>query len=723
MSEAQKNKPASPAGPETQAQRWAKYGANVALMVVLAIVLAGLVTYIAEAHDLRVDTTAQGINSLKPQTRNVLRDLNTDIKLVSLYSKAESADGSARGARPIDRGALVADLLDNYQRASKHITTQVIDPTDNAKVAALQTELDDRYGGKDIAQYKRYIEGYDKVSDQLADLITKETGKIGALVTANQNEEIGPQIRDGYNKMSRSLVTTRDDVHRHLREHRPNYRGLTDAIRNTLETISASEKNILAFFQKNKDNPQIAEPIRQYMAQGAAPNQQIEKIADDEVARISKLADLKVDELQQAMDVPNPVLVLGPTNWRVLSESQIWPTNNAARSDPDGKVMPEFAGEQQITASIIGLTSPSKPKVVFLRPGGGPLTSPGIPLFQPGGPLADFADRLRQYNFDVLEKDMSGTWAMQSQMSGRPSAPEPSWEEIQDAVWIVLDIGRPIQGTEPVGTKLAEHLGHGGAALVLWNPPGPNAGPGPGGDPFQPVLAGFGVDIHPDMLAVHEQTAPPPNAGMDPFQDFLRRPYVFDVRQYGDAELAKPVQNLESLMILVGPTTTHPVSGYTVQNLLPIPDAPAAPRSWGAKNYQDLLTGGSAPTFNKLTDLSGPLYGGAVVEKKGGGRLVVIGCIEFVINDLLEARDESIAHNEGRWVARFPGNGELAMNSVYWLSKMDSLIALSPAALQVSRISNISDATLGFWRVGVLLVLLPLAVIGSGIGVYFARRD
>jgi hypothetical protein len=34
-----------------------------------------------------------------------------------------------------------------------------------------------------------------------------------------------------------------------------------------------------------------------------------------------------------------------------------------------------------------------------------------------------------------------------------------------------------------------------------------------------------------------------------------------------------------------------------------------------------------------------------------------------------------------------------------------------------------SPATLNFWRVGVLLVLLPLAVLLCGVGVYFSRRD
>jgi hypothetical protein len=54
---------------------------------------------------------------------------------------------------------------------------------------------------------------------------------------------------------------------------------------------------------------------------------------------------------------------------------------------------------------------------------------------------------------------------------------------------------------------------------------------------------------------------------------------------------------------------------------------------------------------------------------------------------------------------------------------MDSMIALSPAALQVSRISDMSSGVLGFWRIGVLLVLLPLGVLAGGVGMYLSRRD
>ena len=50
-------------------------------------------------------------------------------------------------------------------------------------------------------------------------------------------------------------------------------------------------------------------------------------------------------------------------------------------------------------------------------------------LYEVHRTAAFVADRLREYNIEVLEKDISGQWqmqAMQMQMQGMPLAPEPS---------------------------------------------------------------------------------------------------------------------------------------------------------------------------------------------------------------------------------------------------------------------------------------------------------
>jgi hypothetical protein len=121
-------------------------------------------------------------------------------------------------------------------------------------------------------------------------------------------------------------------------------------------------------------------------------------------------------------------------------------------------------------------------------------------------------------------------------------------------------------------------------------------------------------------------------------------------------------------------------------------------------------------------DVPPPIYAGAAVERDAGGRLVVIGSLQFVMNDFLSIPDMEYAR-QGIPVARFPGNAELFTNSIFWLSKMETMIAISPAAMEVSRIAPMTDGTLSALRIGVLLVGLPLAVVIAGAVVYFARRD
>jgi hypothetical protein len=80
-------------------------------------------------------------------------------------------------------------------------------------------------------------------------------------------------------------------------------------------------------------------------------------------------------------------------------------------------------------------------------------------------------------------------------------------------------------------------------------------------------------------------------------------------------------------------------------------------------------------------------------------------------------------YRQGLRVARYPANAELFANSVFWLSKMEPMIAISPSAMEVSRIASMSNTSLNIWRIGVLLIGLPGLVILAGALVYIARQD
>src|SRR5438067_2015482 len=146
------SEPTKPSMPESQKERWVKYGANVALVSIIAILLADLVTYLAQRTNRRIDTTASGAYSLKPQTVNLIRDLKGKTKLVSLYQKPTPEEAAAD---KMDFSQPVVDLLDEYRRKGKNIEVDSIDPVANpSKVDDLITEVTNKYGGE-VAKYKK----------------------------------------------------------------------------------------------------------------------------------------------------------------------------------------------------------------------------------------------------------------------------------------------------------------------------------------------------------------------------------------------------------------------------------------------------------------------------------------------------------------------------------------------------------------------------------------
>ena len=220
-----------------------------------------------------------------------------------------------------------------------------------------------------------------------------------------------------------------------------------------------------------------------------------------------------------------------------------------------------------MTAAILALGGGGgKPKVAFVRAGGPPLTI-AMP-FGPGGeaPMSDAAERLQLYNFDVVEKDLTGSFARQSQ----GMFPEASDEDLKSALWIVWDYGRPQPNPETgeggsIAPQVAQHLQEGGSAIVL---------AAARSDPMTEALSPWGVDLRADAVVVHEKIPSAGSNSRDIVETVLRYPYVFDLHNYGDHPLAKPLDSLEGLFATMAPVSWRKTKGCHAEPLLPVPTAP-----------------------------------------------------------------------------------------------------------------------------------------------------
>jgi len=713
MAEETKQPEAERGTPESQKQRWIKYGSNVVLTVIVVILLAAAVTYLAQLYNRRVDTTAQRVYSLKPQTLAIIRDLDQPVRIVGLYHRPDQPrEGEA------DYAQVVSDLLKEYQQKGRNITVEMIDPVkDVAKKEELINYVTQHYGGE-VQRYREFVENFPKAVQPIRDFANAELPLVQALPfdaipSRPLRDDVEPTVKS-VEVFTRVLDNAQEEVEQRLRLKPPDYRGAVDAIDMRLEPISQAIDEILRRFEGYQNSQNLAEPIRAYVAQATPRYQQVKQVIDDILQRGQDLGELKLDEVRQKLNERNPILVLGRDEMRSLSFQQIWQEDRTARElVPDAQPQPRFAGEQQITTAIFSLTQPARQKIAFVRTGGPPLTTPGFPLFQRGGPFSEVAQRLRDYNFEVLEKDLSGMWAMQAQMQQMmPPPPEPSDEELRNAIWIVVNMPMDRRmGMPPASpaASLHEHLSNGGGAMVLMMPQA---------DDLAVALKEWGVEALTDAILVHEVPRIEGDGPQDIAERAQREPYIFVINDFGDHPLARPLRTLDGLLIGMTPIRSTEAPGLSSSPLLPIP---TQPRSWGERDLTSIEERQLA--FDPERDVAPPLYGGAAVDKEGAGRLVVFGGFSLFTDGIVSFPDLEMLRTQRRLVTRFPGNGELFANAVFWLANMETMMAISPAAMEISRIAPMSDTVATTWRTGVLMIGLPLLVVLAGIGVYFMRRD
>jgi hypothetical protein len=248
-------------------------------------------------------------------------------------------------------------------------------------------------------------------------------------------------------------------------------------------------------------------------------------------------------------------------------------------------------------------------------------------------------------------------------------------------------------------------------------------------NPMPEILGQWGVSAKTNSIMIHD--SPPPDerqTGDWITTQIMGDQLIFVLTKYGQHPLATPIQGLGLIGVGLSPIlpTIPAPAGVKVTPLLPVPTRPNDPRSWEAADAQlvtQMREAGQKIAFNPSNgdvdnDPQSPFYAAAAIEKTGAGRLVVVGSLQIVLAQFLELPDP----NEPT-VKRFPGNAEFIMNSLFWLAKMDQMLAISPHALETSRIKEMSQASQSFWRFGVLTAGMPLAVVFCGFLVYLRRRD
>jgi ABC-type uncharacterized transport system involved in gliding motility auxiliary subunit len=129
-----------------------------------------------------------------------------------------------------------------------------------------------------------------------------------------------------------------------------------------------------------------------------------------------------------------------------------------------------------------------------------------------------------------------------------------------------------------------------------------------------------------------------------------------------------------------------------------------------ASYAKDKITPGKNPDFEPGKDQKGPLTLGAAASKgvsdKKEARLVVIGDSDFASNGVIRVQSFR--------------NADLFLNSVNWLAEDEDLISIRPKSVTNRSVTMSASQQRTFFLLSV--AFMPLAVIGSGIYIWFKRR-
>jgi hypothetical protein len=707
--------------PQTQGQRWIKYGSNVILSSLIVIALAVLVTWMAQARAQRIDTTIGSTQSLRPQTLSYIKELPQKIRLYGLYPKVKSDSHEQDFYQP------VADLLNEYAAKGKNISAEMIDPdTQKDEFNNLVAEVSNRFGG-DVKEYKSVISDSAATNAKLQKFSEDEFAAYRQL-PADQVQD--PQLKQNMViafptllQIPQELPKLQSVVDADMEQQVPSYKDAVQQIAQVYSNVEQILDLFSALLASVKNGAGVPKSIQDYIPGAEQRTSDTRKIVESMLQRIRKLPPLtELDEFRQELRSQS-ILVLTDDGYRIIQFSQAWilpQTLGYGQVSTDFKPRMTFAGEQRVTAALVTLTAPKKPMVVFMR-AEGPLIATRTENMVGGRP-PDFlaiAERLRDYNFDVREYDVSG----QSNLVGQ----QPTLDELRSAVWIVTPF--PPDQTEEVNrmsSMIVTHAKEGGSTLFLAFPT--TAG-------MDDALAPWGINVPTAQVIVRDPLPAAQRHSIDRIDDALHTTqFAFKLSQYGDHPIATPLNGLNFVTLMTSPVDILPgaPADVAVTPLLPIEQNP---RSWVASNAADILStpdqrvyfnasadvGAGRPIGDQENTPAHPLFGAAAAEKSGGGRLVVVGSYWFASNEAIELQDVDMYEQHGLVVPLLPGNAEFFLNSIFWLAHMDSLLAISPQALQVARIADVPS--LAFWRVGVLTAGLPAAVVVCGLIVYLRRRD
>ncbi len=715
-------------------------GANVFVMVVLALGLLVFANFLAFTFNQKGDMTVKGVNSLSPETRRMVDGLKENVTMTSLYQTFQ--DPAVETEAKKFRGS-VEDLLRLYQtRAPSKIDVSLINPAkDRDKILKLVDNLRKKnaYQGE-AKKHKGLVEDFNsKIAPAMMALFEEEQKQMKAFLDAEKGLENSREyniILRNYQTLSQQADRVKEEVGAVLGDDLPKYSTAVEAIKGFYEQVKVALTSAGEWMGKVDEwgkGVGLAPPKDVKFFTGAS--QRYKAVLDQiegELGKAKDLPTLKLEEIDRQVR-PDTIIVETKDEVRVLSFDDVWQAKQKGQwGQPIGNTFKDrlFAGEAEVSSALLQLTQTSKPAVVFVRYGGQPLFFGGMMM---GGEQALYAgakERLEKANFIVKEWDVSA----------KKEPPDfEAKEKPARILWVLLkpDMPQPPRGmppqmrpqSKPFGPEEREAvvraMGDNPRVMFMagWVPPSRNMmmGPPPIYEYNDYLKETWGMEVQYNYPVLEAFSFEPGKWG------FRRNPFNLTRYEFSTQTIVAPISGLKGVFPEASPIKEDEPNklpdGVTLQDLVIVPNSEDI---WAESDIEGLSQELQKQRYTKKgkMDMSGPfpiaVAGTRTKDGKVTGKVVLVSSRGFATDAVALARGMVPAGEGFMLVMQSPANLEMFINGIHWLNDNEGLIGKG-VQQDIPRLDLKPGVGYTMGKVSAV-ILWPLMGLLAGVAVWFVRR-
>lgn len=659
----------TPSTGPTSGRRRVLVGTNVTIVTVAFAAIVVIAQLFAYEMPVRLDMTSSGVNSLAPETTNLLNALEKNLRLTSCYFETDMENEDQQRYR-----RSVQDLLDLYEARNRgKITADWINPLeDHEKFTKLMTRLREKpQFAEGIIAYKERVDAFrSKLSGEILALFQQELDLSAKGLGGGIGESGGPsaiaQIEELLHRLKADLEDTQKQAETFTASEPPQYSAAVNEIKTFYGRISKSLKEIGKFaVAELTRNPSVSTEQAEFLRGANSRYAELVGEIESETTALQDLKPLKVDDLvDQIGRTANAIVVETDDDASVVDFNSVWPPQDGSGAGRAGFHQRTFRGEEKINAAILHATHKERAAVVFVRYGGQPFFMGGFMPGQPPSAYSGMKQQLEDANFTVEE------WDLKTKDTPPEIDPKPTRTifvvhkpETQQRNPMMQQQPPEAPFTEAHRDILLKAMGDNGRALFVagWHP-GP-FGPIPASYEFNEYLKEtWGINVDTSALLIEVQSIAPGKYGVTR-RDFFN----MEEPQVGSHAIIKGSATSPMGLPWAAPLQLlPPPEGVEQTKLVTLPKRDGV---WGVKNIQAYEEQMQTQQFLSRidTDLEGP-FDLAVAAQKGDTKIVIVSSRDFAKDAVALALVPVLTSQSLTIRSRYPGNVQLFLNSLHWLN-------------------------------------------------------